>query len=108
VRRRFLLGFLVVALLVAGGVSYLASADPDGLDSVARHGCTEQNGRLSGTCIAQNATEHHTSGSPLADYALFGGHGTVGIAGILGVLVVLVLAGGLFRVLRRRTPARDE
>ncbi|GAA4537880.1 PDGLE domain-containing protein [Pseudonocardia xishanensis] len=103
-RKGFLIGFLAVALLVAGGLSYVASSSPDGLDTVALHGCTEQDGRLAGSCIAQNAGEHHTAGSPLADYSVFGGHGTVGLAGIIGVLVTLVLAAGLFRLLRRRTP----
>jgi cobalt/nickel transport protein len=102
--KRFWLGFLLVALLIAGGVSYFASSDPDGLDTVALHGCTEDGAQLQGTCIAQNATDHHTAGSPLADYSWFGGDGTVGIAGVIGVLVVLVLAGGLFWLLRKRTP----
>ncbi|GAA4679581.1 PDGLE domain-containing protein [Pseudonocardia yuanmonensis] len=108
-RRGFLLGFLLVALLVAGGLSSFASSSPDGLDTVTLHGCTvtETAGgeQLDGTCIARNAGEHATAGSPLADYAVFGGEGTVGLAGVVGVLVTLVLAGGLFRVLRRRSPA---
>jgi cobalt/nickel transport protein len=107
-RRGFLLGFLLVALLVAGGLSSFASSSPDGLDTVALHGCqvtrTGTGEQLDGTCIAQNAGEHATAGSPLADYSLAGGEGTVGIAGIIGVLVTLVLAGGLFQVLRRRAP----
>jgi cobalt/nickel transport protein len=110
-RRGFLLGFLVVALLVAGGLSYFASSSPDGLDTVALHGCevTETGGgeQLDGTCIAQNAGEHATAHSPLADYSVLGGEGTVGIAGVVGVLVTLALAGGLFWVLRRRSPARS-
>ena len=103
---RFYVGFLVVALVVAGGLSYFASGDPDGLDTVALHGCqtvqTSGGEELEGRCIAQNATGHAASGSPLADYSLFGGHGTVGPAGIIGVLVTLGLAGGLFWLLRRR------
>ena len=67
-RSRFLLGFLLAALVIAGGLSYLASPDPDGLDSVALHGCTvsETAGgeQLDGTCIAQNATESHTARQP--------------------------------------------
>jgi cobalt/nickel transport protein len=111
-RSRFLLGFLLAALVIAGGLSYLASADPDGLDSVALHGCTvsETAGgeQLDGTCIAQNATESHTAGSPLADYAVGGREGTTGLAGIAGVLVTALVAGLLFRLLgrsgrRRRT-----
>jgi cobalt/nickel transport protein len=112
VRGRFLVGFLLVALVVAGALSYLASPHPDGLDTVALNGCTvtetSAGEQLDGTCIAQNAGEHAAAGSPLADYSLFGGDGTVGVAGVIGVLVTLLLAGGLFRLLRRRAPARDE
>ena len=104
----FLLGFLVVALLVAGGLSYLASPHPDGLDSVALHGCqvvvVDGVQRLEGTCIAQNAQGSAVAGSPLAGYRLGGGNGTVGLAGIAGVLVTLATAGALFRLLRRRGP----
>jgi cobalt/nickel transport protein len=111
-RSRFLLGFLLAALVVAGGLSYLASPEPDGLDSVTLHGCTvsetEAGEQLGGTCIAQtvraqNATESHTAGSPLADYAVGGREGTTGLAGVVGVLVTALLAGLLFRVLRRPT-----
>jgi cobalt/nickel transport protein len=103
-RSRFLLGFLLVALVIAGGLSYFASSDPDGLDSVTLNGCTvsETAGgeRLDGTCIAQNAGEHQLAGGPLADYAVAGREGTTGLAGILGVLVTALVAGLLFRVLR--------
>jgi cobalt/nickel transport protein len=102
----FFVGFLVVALLIAGGLSYFASPNPDGLDTVTLQGCesveTAAGEELKGQCIAQNATDHATAGSPLADYSLFGGDGTVGPAGIIGVLVTLVVAGGLFWLLRRR------
>ena len=106
-RSRFLIGFLLVALVVAGGLSYLASSDPDGLDSVTLNGCTvtetAEGERLDGTCIAQNATDHQLSGSPLADYAVGGRDGTTGLAGVIGVLVTALVAGVLFRVLRRPT-----
>jgi cobalt/nickel transport protein len=109
-RSRFLLGFLLVALVIAGGLSYLASPDPDGLDSVTLHGCTvsetAEGEQLDGTCIAQNATESHTAGSPLADYAVGGRDGTTGLAGVIGVLATALVGGLLFRVLRR--PADRE
>ena len=66
---RFFVAFGVVALLIAGLLSYLASSSPDGLDSVTRNGCevTEVNGaeQLSGECIAKNARDHGMAGSPL-------------------------------------------
>jgi cobalt/nickel transport protein len=108
----FLLGFLAVALLVAGGFSYLASPDPDGLDTVALQGCqvtgTDAGEQLTGTCIAQHTTDHAMSSSPLADYAVGGSEGTTGLAGILGVIVTLALAGGLFWALRRRGVAHTD
>jgi len=107
---RFYLGFLLVALAIAGGLSYFASPDPDGLDTVTLEGCTvtetERGEALDGTCIAQNAGEHHLAGSPFADYALRGADGTTGVAGVVGVLVTVLVAGGLFQVLRRRGPTK--
>ena len=102
----FYLGFLLVALAVAGGLSYFASSDPDGLDTVTLQGCqtteTANGEELSGECIARNATDHATAGSPLADYSILGSDGSVGAAGMVGVIVTLVVAGGLFWLLRRR------
>ena len=70
----FYTGFLVVALIIAGGLSYFASAEPDGLDSVTLEGCqtVEVGGeeQLDGACIAQNAQDSATAGSPLADYSI--------------------------------------
>ncbi len=113
----FYLGFLAVALLVAGALSYFASSDPDGLDTVALHGCTvvepavetDAGEQLEGTCIAQHADDHALAGSPLADYTVGGGEGTVGPAGMIGVLVTLLVACGLFWLLRRRSgPGNGE
>ena len=55
---------------LAGGLSYFASSDPDGLDSVTLNGCTvsetAEGERLDGTCIAQNAAAQHPSGDQMA------------------------------------------
>ncbi len=103
----FFVGFLVVALLVAGGLSYFASSAPDGLDSVALNGCVaDATGRpVSGTCIAQNAQHSATADGPLAGYTVGGGRGTTGVAGVLGVLACLAIGGGLFWMLRHRRAA---
>ncbi|GAA4934338.1 cobalt/nickel transport protein [Actinomycetospora succinea] len=105
----FYAGFLVVALLLAGVVSYAASSSPDGLDAVTRTGCQldESGEPAGGECIAQNAGEHATANSPLADYTVGGSEGSTGVAGVIGVLATLVIAGGLFWLLRRRS-SRDE
>ncbi|ABM13106.1 MULTISPECIES: PDGLE domain-containing protein [Mycolicibacterium] len=96
----FWIGFALVTLVVAGGVSYLASSSPDGLDSATLQGCevveTADGEELRGDCIAQHARDHALAGSPLADYALGGRDGTGGLAGVLGVVVTVVVAGGAF------------
>jgi cobalt/nickel transport protein len=97
--RRFLLGFAVVVLAIAGGLSYLANSNPDGLDTVAQLGCDATG---SGACIARDAAAHPLAGTPLADYTLAGDERFTGVAGVLGALVVLALAGGFFWPLRRR------
>lgn len=102
---RFWAGFVTAVLLVAGVVSYFASSSPDGLDSATLQGCqvvqTAQGEQLTGNCIAQHATEHAMSVSPLAEYTVFGHPGSVGLAGIIGAVVVLALAGGAFWLLAR-------
>ncbi len=98
--RGFLLAGLLTALLVAGVASYYASAHPDGLEHVA-----EQTG------FGHTAEDSPTADSPFADYATEGvddDRASVGIAGVVGSLTVLLLAGGLFWLLRRRTPAQDD
>jgi hypothetical protein len=89
---------LVVALLLAGVVSFYASSSPDGLEKVATdHGITAQ------------ARDHDLASSPFADYGTEGvddARLSGGLAGVVGVGVTLLLAGGLAMVLRRRTSSR--
>jgi hypothetical protein len=92
--KRFAVLGVVVALLVAGVLSFYASQSPDGLEHVA-----ETKG------FSQTATEHHTAGGPLADYETKGVASprlSKGVAGIIGVGVTGLLMGGLVLVLRRR------
>ena len=87
---------LIVALLLAGAVSYFASGSPDGLNTVA----VEQG--FDGT-----EKEHGASDSPLADYETVGiddGFWTGSLAGMAGVGVCFLLAGGVAYLVRRRAP----
>lgn len=104
--KAFWIAFAVVILLIAGGVSYLASSSPDGLDSATLKGCevVEVDGaeQLTGNCIAQQATDHPLSASPLADYSIGGDSATGGVAGVIGAIVTLAVAAGLFWLIARR------
>jgi hypothetical protein len=84
--RALLLVGLAVALIIAGGLSYFASRDPDGLTKVS-----EDQG------FASSGETH--------DGLLAAG----GLSAVLGALVVLALAVGLtFLLRRRRTPESAE
>lgn len=98
--RYVIAGFLFAALLLAGGLSYLADPAPDALEASLQKGCTERDGALTGSCPAQHA---RGSDGFFADYTIGGNEALVGVAGVLGVLVTLVVALGLFFVVKRRT-----
>ena len=91
---------LLVALLLAGVVSFYASTSPDGLNRVA-----EDKG------FSRTQTKHASDGSPFAHYGTAGvsdGRLSKGVAGVVGCLVVLALAGGITFVVRRRGTRADE
>jgi hypothetical protein len=91
---------LLVALLLAGVLSFYASSRPDGLNRVA-----EDKG------FSDTRQEHATDGSPFAGYdaaGVSGGRLSKGVAGVVGCVVVLALAGGLTFVVRRRAARDDE
>ncbi|MGW2109870.1 energy-coupling factor ABC transporter permease [Streptomyces sp. NPDC001948] len=88
---------LVTALVLAGFVSYYASANPDGLEKVA----ADQG-------IDKKTEEHAAKDSLLADYGVKDVSNTRlsgGLAGVIGVGVTIGVGSGVFYVLlRRRTP----
>jgi hypothetical protein len=93
--KRFAIAALVVALLLAGVVSYWASSAPDGLNKVA-----------SDTGFGAKEQPHGFDDSPFAGYGTKGlgdGFASGAVAGVAGVAIVLLLAGGLTLVLRRRS-----
>jgi cobalt/nickel transport protein len=93
-------GITVVALLLAGVVSYYASANPDGLEYVAGK-----------TGFLDSASEHGAADGPLADYGTKGVDNerlSGGLAGVIGTVVVLLFAGGLAMVVRRRSSSSPD
>ncbi|MGP8301284.1 energy-coupling factor ABC transporter permease [Streptomyces inhibens] len=95
--RRVWLAGLAAALVCAGGLSYYASASPDGLEKVAHdHG------------IDAKAEDHATKDSPLADYSvkdIADPRLAGGLAGVIGVGATLAVGTGVFVVIRRRRSA---
>ncbi|WP_208629101.1 PDGLE domain-containing protein, partial [Streptomyces angustmyceticus] len=92
--RRVWLAGLAAALVCAGGISYYASASPDGLEKVAH----DQG-------IDAKTRDHAAKDSPLADYSvkdITNPRLAGGLAGIIGVGATLAVGTGVFVVLRRR------
>ncbi|GAA1245698.1 MULTISPECIES: energy-coupling factor ABC transporter permease [Streptomyces] len=88
---------LVTSLVLAGFVSFYASANPDGLEKVAHD-----------KGIDQKTEKHASDGSPLAGYGVKDvGDARLsgGLAGVIGVGVTVVAGSGIFWVLRRRRTA---
>ncbi|MGC0340106.1 energy-coupling factor ABC transporter permease [Streptomyces sp. SLBN-8D4] len=88
---------LVTSLVLAGFVSFYASASPDGLEKVAAD-----------KGIDARTEKHATSDSPLADYGVRDvGNARLsgGLAGVIGVGVTVVAGSTVFWAVRRRRGA---
>ncbi|MEU9500381.1 energy-coupling factor ABC transporter permease [Streptomyces sp. NPDC048196] len=95
--RRVWLAGVAAALVCAGGLSYYASASPDGLEKVAH----DQG-------IDAKAKDHATKDSPLADYSvkdIADPRLAGGLAGVIGVGATLAVGTGVFVAVRRRRNA---
>lgn len=89
---------LGVLAFVAAGVSFLASASPDGLEYAYEH-------------VGSAFEEFSVVGSPMPDYVVPGiGNETLAgvLAGIVGVIVTAALAYALLTALRTRRAERAE
>ncbi|MFF8379773.1 energy-coupling factor ABC transporter permease [Streptomyces sp. NPDC015661] len=98
--RKLWIGGVVTALVLAGFVSFYASASPDGLEKVA----ADQG-------IDKNVGQHAAADSPLADYGVKGVEAprlSGGLAGVIGVGATLAAGTGAFWVVRRRKSASLE
>jgi cobalt/nickel transport protein len=84
---------LVLSLVLAGGVSYYASSQPDGLEKVA--------GDIG---FLDSAEESAVEDGPLAGYGVAGVDNeriSGGLAGVIGVASTAAVSFGLFYALRR-------
>ncbi|MFF5786324.1 energy-coupling factor ABC transporter permease [Streptomyces sp. NPDC012693] len=92
--RKLWIGGVVTALVLAGFVSFYASASPDGLEKVAAD-----------KGFDAKAEDHAAADSPLADYGVKGIEAprlSGGLAGVIGVGATLAVGTGAFWVVRRR------
>ncbi|WP_405820713.1 energy-coupling factor ABC transporter permease [Streptomyces sp. NBC_01390] len=90
---------LAASLVLAGVVSFYASASPDGLEKVAAD-----------KGIDARAEAHAAADSPLADYSVEGitdGRLSGGLAGVIGVGVTVVAGTGIFWTVRRRSTTSE-
>ncbi|GGX45550.1 energy-coupling factor ABC transporter permease [Streptomyces fructofermentans] len=95
--RKVWLTGLATSLVLAGVVSFYASASPDGLEKVAAD-----------KGIDAKVEEHGAADSPLADYSVQGLTGarlSGGLAGVIGVGVTVAAGTGVFWSVRRRRPS---
>ena len=97
-KRTLVIAGMLVTLLLAGVVSYYASASPDGLEKV------EQG-------FDEGAAEHDLAESPLAVYGVQGvddARLSVGLAGVIGVAITFALTALLVLAVRRRANGSSE
>ncbi|MEU4652713.1 energy-coupling factor ABC transporter permease [Streptomyces sp. NPDC023723] len=95
--RKVWLTGLAVSVVLAGFVSFYASASPDGLEKVAAD-----------KGIDAKAEEHAAADSPLADYGvkdITDARLSGGLAGVIGVGVTVVAGSAVFWTIRRRRTA---
>ena len=92
--RKFIFVGLLISALLAGGASFYASSNPDGLEKVA-----EEIGFI------ETAKENTNADVVLSDYGTKGvdnERASVGIAGVIGVLGTAVVAGVAFKLIARK------
>ncbi len=93
ISNRFYLYFLLVSVVIAGGLSFYASSSPDGLEKIA-----EDKGFL------ETAKDSAVADSPLSDYGVAGvDHDrlSVGLSGVIGVFVTALVAFSVFALAKR-------
>ncbi|MEU8760822.1 energy-coupling factor ABC transporter permease [Streptomyces sp. NPDC048659] len=98
--RKLWIGGVATALVLAGFVSFYASASPDGLEKVAAD-----------KGIDSKVAPHAAADSPLADYGVkdvSDARLSGGLAGVIGVGATLAVGSGAFWAVRRRRSASAD
>jgi cobalt/nickel transport protein len=98
--RKFFAAALLVSALLAGVVSFYASSLPDGLEKVAED-----------VGFIETAKEHTFGDFTLSDYGISGLENarlSVGFAGLIGVVVTALISMGLFMLIRKKAPTKNQ
>ena len=98
--KKFFIIALLICLGLAGGASFYASSQPDGLEKVAED-----------VGFIETAEDNVNADSPLADYGVAGVENeriSVGLAGVIGVLGTAAVSGGLFLLIRRKSSSPSK
>ena len=98
--RKFYASALLVSAVLAGGASFYASSSPDGLEKVAED-----------VGFIETAKDHTFGDFTLSDYGVSGLENarlSVGFAGLIGVLVTAIVALGLFMLIRKKAPSKNQ
>ena len=104
--KKFLAAGLLIALTISIIAVFLASSDPDGLDSTAliASGQKTLTAPATGDDVKVEAPGHFSFSSPMQDYTLGQNWGPLGgiVAMVIGTILTFVIGIGLAIVLRKQ------
>ena len=98
--KKFFTFALLICLGLAGGASFYASSQPDGLEKVAKD-----------VGFLKTAEDNANADNPLLDYEVSGVENDrirKGLAGVIGVLGTAAVSGGLFLLIRRKSSSPSK
>jgi cobalt/nickel transport protein len=110
--RKFLAAGILIALAIAILAVFLASSDPDGLDSTALiiSGQKSLTAPATSDAVKVEAPGHFSYSSPMQDYTLGGNWGPLGgiIAMVIGTALTFAIGIGLVYLLRRQRNSKKQ
>ena len=104
--RKFLVGGILIAIAISIVAVFLASSDPDGLDSTALivSGQKTLTAPATGNEVNIEAPGHFSYSSPMQDYTLGANWGPLGgiIAMLIGTILTFFIGIGLVYLLKKQ------
>lgn len=109
---RFIVGGILVALAIAIIAVFLASSDPDGLDSTAliASGQKTLTAPATGDEVSVEAPGHYAYEAPIPDYSLGEKWGPAGgiIAMVVGTIITFAIGIGIAWMLKKRKASKNQ